>query len=131
MRISWRLVEVLNFSILNYTILQTTTPLALRLMLGYLVQSHLWVAVFAPLVVLLVKLLGKRDVGDDDGVQSTGSVARLGVAITTRVVLVLAAVFALPGHAVLGNVDESLGGGIGRVAAYKKGERQHEVLTKM
>ena len=89
-------------------------------MLAYLVQSHLWVAVLAPLVVLLVKLLGKRDVGDDDGVQGTGSVARLGVGITTGVVLVLAAMFALPGHAVLGNVDESLRGGIGRVAAYKK-----------
>ena len=71
------------------------------------------VAVLAPLVELVVQLLGKSDVGDDDGVEGGGSVAGRVLGVTAGVVLVLARGAALPGHAALGNADRLLGGGSG------------------
>lgn len=67
------------------------------------------VAVLAPLVVLVVKLGGEGDVGDDDDVEGAGGVLGLLVGVTTGVVLVLARGAALPG--VVGDADGRLGGG--------------------
>ncbi len=81
-------------------------------------RRHLRVAVLAPLVVLVVELLGEGDVGDDDRVDGRGRVAGLGVGVAARVVLVLGLVAArLPRRAALGDVHAGLGRGAGRVAA--------------
>lgn len=67
------------------------------------------ITVLAPLVVLLVKLGGQGDVGNNDDVEGAGSVLGSLGSVTTGVVLVLAGAIAVPG--VAGNVDGSLRGG--------------------
>lgn len=74
------------------------------------------VALLAPLVVLVVVLLGSGDVGDDDNVESAGGIARSGVGVAAGVVGVLASRAALPGHLV--DVDGGLGGGLGGGSAW-------------
>ena len=75
------------------------------------------VAVLAPLVELVVQLTGEGDVGNNDGVQGAGGIARLLVGVTTGVVLVLALGARLPRHAALGHLDGALIGGSGRRGA--------------
>lgn len=74
------------------------------------------VALLAPLVELLVSLLGGGDVGDDDDVEGAGGVAGGGVGVAAGVVLVLALGVALPGHG--GDVDGGFGGCAGGGAAW-------------
>lgn len=69
------------------------------------------ITVLAPLVVLLVKLGGQGDVGNNDDVEGAGGVLGSLGGVTTGVVLVLAAAIAVPG--VAGDVDGSLRGGTG------------------
>lgn len=64
-----------------------------------------------------MQLLGQSDVGNNNGVQSTGRILGLGAEITTGVVLVFALNVALPGHAAVGNGHGVLGGGLGGGAA--------------
>lgn len=76
--------------------------------------DDLRVALLAPLVELLVQLLGEGDVGDDDGVDGAGGLAGLLVLVAAGVVAVgtLAGV-GLPGRAGLGDVLLGGGGGGG------------------
>jgi hypothetical protein len=61
------------------------------------------VSVLAPLVVLVVKLSRKGDVGNNDNVKGAGSVLGSLAGVTTGVVLVLARAAALPGMSSDGN----------------------------
>lgn len=80
--------------------------------------SHpLRVSLLAPLVELVVVLLGSSDVGDDDNVEGAGSITGSSVGVTAGVVLVLALALAFPGHA--GDVDGRLRGGVGGRSAWK------------
>lgn len=76
------------------------------------------VALLAPLVVLVVVLLGSGDVGDDDNVESAGGIARSSVGVAAGVVGVLALRAAFPGHLV--DVDGGLGGGSGGRSAWRR-----------
>lgn len=73
------------------------------------ISISLRVTLLAPLVELVVVLLGSGDVGDDDNVESAGGIAGSSVGVAAGVVGVLALRAALPGHLV--DVDGGLGGG--------------------
>lgn len=78
---------------------------------------HLRVAILTPLVVLLVKLSRKGDVGDDNDIESAGSVLGGLADVTTGVVLVLASAGAVVVPRAVGNLDGGLGSGRGRRSA--------------
>lgn len=80
-------------------------------------EKSLRVALLAPLVDLVVNLLGDGDVGNNDRVEGAGGVAGSLGRVTTGVVLVLAEGVGIPRHAALGDVDGGLGGRAGGGAA--------------
>lgn len=71
--------------------------------------------------------LGQVDVGDDDDVDSAGRVAGALAGVATRVVAVLAlGRTGLPGHALLGDADLGLGGGLCGTGACVLGRKVHK-----
>lgn len=76
-----------------------------------MLSDSLGVTVLAPFVELVVQLLGKGDVGYDDGVKGRWGITRSGRVVATRMILVLALGVTLPGHAILGDTHGRLGGG--------------------
>lgn len=74
----------------------------------------------------MLAYLGQVDVGDDDDVDSAGRVAGALAGVATRVVAVLAlGRTSLPGHALLGDTDLGLGGGLCGTGACVLGRRVH------